>query len=130
MQVVQGIGGRFRRQRLAFVALLALLLQTFAPLSPMPAMRITTGESLVLALSDLCRPGEPMPDKGKGGTGHGIPCQICLTLAVTGHYLAPSPPPLVPPVVTGHAAWQQPRLDSPAFAHAVGVQPRGPPTLI
>ncbi|PWR25857.1 DUF2946 family protein [Zavarzinia aquatilis] len=112
------------------MALFALLLQVFAPLSPMPAMRITTAESLVLALSDLCRPGEAPSDKGDNGSGHGLPCQICLTLAVTGHFLAPSVPPLVLPAVTGVAAWQTSPLEARVFAHAVGVQPRGPPNLI
>ncbi|MFZ2869502.1 hypothetical protein [Zavarzinia sp.] len=112
------------------MALLALLFQTIAPLSPMPAMPITTAESLVFALADLCRPGEPMPDKGKDGPGHGIPCQICLTLAVAGHYLAPSPPPLVPPAVSALASWRLMPPEAPTFAHAVGVQPRGPPRPI
>lgn len=130
MQVVEGIKGRFRRRKLALLALFALLFQTIAPLSPMPAMRITTAESLVLALADLCRPGEGTPDKSRGGPAHGGPCEICLTIALAGPFIAPAPPPLFPPVAVTLADWRLPAPDSPSFIHAVGVQPRGPPLPI
>lgn len=130
MQVVEGIGGRFRRRKLALLALLALLFQTIAPLSPMPTMRITTAESLVLALADLCRPGMDTPEKGKGGPAHGGPCQICLTTALAGPFIAPATPLFFPPLAVAPADWRLPAPDTPDFTHAVGVQPRGPPLPI
>lgn len=129
---MQGIGARiagFARARLSLLALLALLTQTIAPLSPMPSGQITTIEGLTAALADLCRPG--VPDDGKGAPrDHKALCQICLTLAVSGQFITPSLPPQPLPLSTAAADWRPSTPHAPALARAVGVQPRGPPASV
>lgn len=118
----------------AWLACLALLLQLVAPLSPMPNMRFQAGDSptslegLAWALAaTLCSTALPGGDDGKAPKGPGHDCQICITTNLAGHFVTPGAPPLTAPGAIGRVDWRHQPLAPPRLAHAVGIQPRGPP---
>ncbi|MCF4164931.1 hypothetical protein L2U69_04675 [Zavarzinia compransoris] len=125
------------RGKAAWLACLALLLQLVAPLSPMPAPRIQAGEmptsleGLAWALAaNLCSTALPADDDGKAPGKSGQGCQICITTNLAGHFVAPLAPPLTFPAAFGRVDWRHQPLAPPRLAHAVGVQPRGPPPSV
>jgi hypothetical protein len=115
---------------MVLLAAFALLLQTIAPLSPMPPRKITTIEDLAWALSDICTtgtrngsPGPVVPDRFHG-------CQICIGIDLAGHYITPPANAPKIPAGFGRTAWQTSPSTVSTLVRAVGVQPRGPPPII
>jgi hypothetical protein len=114
---------------MALLASFALLLQTIAPLSPMPAPRIATIEDLAWALTDICTADTPAGPRRPAAPGRFHDCQICLSIDLAGHYVTPSAVALTLPAALARMGWRAPASPAPIFARAVGVQPRGPPAI-
>ncbi|MDD3444796.1 MAG: hypothetical protein PHS60_05265 [Zavarzinia sp.] len=121
--------GSARRQILALLGSLALFLQVVAPLSPMPQARITTIRDLASALADLCTQGKPRQGVPSSPAGSRPTCQVCITIDMSGHFVAPAVVALAVPGRLGILDWHTQPLSAPVLVRAVGVQPRGPPIL-
>ncbi|MCF4165891.1 hypothetical protein L2U69_09575 [Zavarzinia compransoris] len=118
----------------ALAALFALLVHLVAPLSPMSGARNTADRALALAFADLCGFGAAAPAGGKAPTdrqpvGRTPHCQVCFTMEHGGNFVAPVLAALAVPGRHGDPEWIQQPLSAPFLVHAVGVQPRGPPTV-
>lgn len=105
------------------LALLALLLNLFAGLLPMPALAGTAG-----AFAAICSSNPVPPDDGTPGIpGVGHDCQVCLTQKLSGGAVMPAAAQLAPPDHGSGAI--APRLDDPdrAAGRIFAARPRGPP---
>lgn len=90
-----------------------------------------TLEGLSWALAaNLCSTAVPADDGRKAPAVPGHGCQICITVDLAGHYVAPTIVALASPVAFGRADWRRQPLAPPRLAHAVGSQPRGPPLSV
>lgn len=117
----------------ALAALFALLVHLIAPLGPMTGAESSTDPALALAFTDLCSFGATAPADGKAPSdrqpaGRGPHCQVCFTMEHGGNYVAPVLAALAVPGRHDDSEWIQQPLSAPSLVHAIGVQPRGPPT--
>lgn len=118
-----------RRHLAVLTAFLALLFQTLAPLSPMPAPRLDSLDGLTVALADLCI-------AGSAGDGRSSPpkpfhgCQICLTMQIAGQFVAPPAAVLPAPSAARTLAWAPVAPELLFFVRPAVVEPRGPPMIL
>jgi hypothetical protein len=113
------------------LALLALLSQAAAGLVPMLPL---AGQAPV-ALRDLCLAAnsplaqQHLPgNEGKAKPGDPArPCQICLTLQLSGHFLPPAAAIQLPYPVAYRIRLDTPETNAPALIRYSSTAPRGPP---
>ncbi len=118
-----------RRRVAVLTAFLALLFQTLAPLSPMPAPRLDSLDGLTVALADLCLAGRAGDDRSSTPKPfHG--CQICLTMQIAGQFVAPPATLLPAPSAAATLAWAPAAPERLLFVRPAVVEPRGPPVIL
>lgn len=127
---------RLLRQRTRIggaLALLAMLSQAAAGQLPMSS----SASAAPIALRDLCLAAnsplaqQHLPgNEGKAKLGDPAqPCQICLTLQLSGHFLPPAPAIQLPYPVAYRIRLDAPETNGPALARYSSTAPRGPPAV-
>jgi hypothetical protein len=128
--------GRFlARSRLAFVAIVAMLLQAFAPLPQDTLREAPRGGVPGWAIGHLCladgvRNSLPGKTPDDGGPVKQQPlCPVCIGLQLAGADIPPRATELAPPGRTNGIRFADWRLVAPAAAHRSIPQPRAPPQI-
>lgn len=119
----------------AWLGVAALLLQTLAPLVPMPAMEVTSlafggPAALCLASADGAKalPGDHDHDKAPAAKIQ--PCAICLSLHLLGGFLPPSTETAFVPSSENSVIDRVAEIPALTRWTATGTQPRAPPILV
>lgn len=123
------------RSRLALVAIVAMLLQAFAPPPHDASREAPRGGVPGWAIGHLCLADgvkNPLPDKTPDG---GLPvkqpplCPICIGLQLAGADIPPRATELAPPGQANSIRFADWRLVAPAAAHRSIPQARAPPQI-